>query len=188
MIGMSSLSSTNWWLLVLRGVLAVIFGIMAFIWPGLSLAVLILLFGAYVFVDGIFAVGAALTRVGRQPRWWAMLLEGILGIIAGIVTFFWPGITALALLTIIGVWAIIGGVFEIAAAIQLRQQIDNEWMLVLSGALSILFGLFVLIFPGAGALSLIWLIASYALVFGILLIAVGIRMRTELPSRPHLAA
>ncbi|MBN9389821.1 MAG: HdeD family acid-resistance protein [Chloroflexi bacterium] len=178
MIGMNSLSTTNWWVLVLRGVLAVIFAFITFVWPGISLAALILLFGAYSLVDGIFAVVASLQRVGRQPRWWAMLLEGILGIIAGIVTFFWPGITALVLLIIIGVWAVMGGVFEIAAAIELRKQIENEWMLVLSGVFSIIFGLIVLIFPGAGALSLLWLIASYALIFGILLISLGVRMRS----------
>jgi uncharacterized membrane protein HdeD (DUF308 family) len=167
-----------WWLLVLRGVLAVLFAILAWVWPGLTLAALVILFGAYALVDGIFAVVAALQRMGKQERWWAMLIEGLLGIAAGIVTFLWPGITALALVAIIGAWAVVTGVLEIVAAIQLRQAIDNEWLLGISGLLSVVFGLLLLIFPGAGALSLVWIIAGYAFVFGILLIALGFRMRS----------
>lgn len=172
------LSPRNWWLLVLRGVLAVLFAIMAFIWPDLTLAALVLLFGAYAFVDGVFAVVASLERIGKQDRWWALLLQGLLGIGAGIVTFFWPGITALALLAIIGFWAILTGVMQIIAAVQLRREIDNEWLLGASGVLSVLFGLLVLIFPGAGALSVVWIIASYAMIYGVLLIVVGLRLRS----------
>jgi uncharacterized membrane protein HdeD (DUF308 family) len=167
-----------WWLLVLRGVLAVLFGILAWLWPGLTLTALVILFGAYAFVDGLFAVGAALQRIGKQERWWAMLIEGLLGIAVGIVTFFWPGITALALVAIIGAWAVVTGVLEIVAAIQLRQEIDNEWLLGISGLLSVIFGVLVLVFPGAGALSLVWIIAAYAFAFGILFIALGFRMRS----------
>jgi uncharacterized membrane protein HdeD (DUF308 family) len=167
----------NWWLFVLRGVLAIIFAVLAFVWPDLAVGAFVILFGAYALVDGAFAVVAALQRIGKQERWWALLLEGLLGIAAGIVTFVWPDITALVLLTIIGVWAIFTGVLEIVAAIELRKQIDNEWMLGIGGALSILFGLLVIIFPGAGAISLVWLIASYALVFGVLLIGLGLRLR-----------
>lgn len=172
------LSPRNWWLLVLRGVLAVLFAIMAFIWPDLTLAALVLLFGAYAFVDGVFAVVASLERIGKQDRWWALLLQGLLGIGAGIVTFFWPGITALALLAIIGFWAILTGVMQIIAAVQLRREIDNEWLLGASGVLSVLFDLLVLIFPGAGALSVVWIIASYAMIYGVLLIVVGLRLRS----------
>ena len=176
----------NWWLLVLRGVLAVLFAVLAFLWPGLTVAALVILFGAYAFVDGVFAVIAALQRIGKQDRWWAMLIEGILGIGAGIITFLWPGVTALVLLTIIGVWAIFTGVMEIMAAIQLRREIDNEWLLGIGGALSVLFGLLVIFFPGAGALSLVWLIAVYAFAFGILLIGLGLRLRTwQQPTRMH---
>jgi uncharacterized membrane protein HdeD (DUF308 family) len=161
----------------LRGVLAILFAFLAFLWPGLAVGAFVILFGAYALVDGVLAVVAALQRIGRQERWWALLIEGLLGIGAGIVTFLWPGITALLLLTFIGVWAIFTGVLEIAAAIELRKQIENEWMLGIGGALSVLFGLLVIIFPGAGAISLVWLIASYAFLFGILLIALGVRLR-----------
>ena len=171
----------NWWLLVLRGALAVIFAILAFLWPGLAIEALVLLFGAFALVDGVFAVVASLQRIGKQERWWAMLLEGLLSIAAGIVAFVWPGITVFVLLTIIGFWAIFTGVMEVIAAIQLRQVIENEWLLGLTGVLSIVFGLLVIIFPGAGALSLIWLIASYAFVIGILFIVLGFKLRSWQP-------
>jgi uncharacterized membrane protein HdeD (DUF308 family) len=171
-------TARNWWLLVLKGAAAVLFAMLSFFWPGLTVAALVILFGAYAFVDGVFAVIAAFERIGKQERWWALLIEGILGIGAGVITFVWPGITALLLLTFIGVWAVLTGAMEIAAAIQLRKEIENEWLLALGGVLSVLFGLVVLIFPGAGAISLVWLIASYALVFGIVLIVLGFRIRS----------
>jgi uncharacterized membrane protein HdeD (DUF308 family) len=150
---------------------------LTFFWPGASILALVLLFGAYALVDGAFAVAASLQRIGKQERWWALLIEGLLGIAAGIVTFLWPDITALVLVYIIGAWAILTGVFEIVAAIQLRREIEGEWLLGLSGVLSVLFGLMLLIFPGSGAIALVWLIASYAFVIGILLIILGFRMR-----------
>jgi uncharacterized membrane protein HdeD (DUF308 family) len=151
---------------------------LSFFWPGLTVAALVILFGAYSLVDGIFAVVAAFERIGKQERWWALLIVGILGIGTGIITFVWPGITALVLLTFIGVWAVLTGVMEVVAAIQLRKEMENEWLLAIGGLLSVLFGLFVLIFPGAGAISLVWLIASYAFVFGIVLIILGFRIRS----------
>jgi uncharacterized membrane protein HdeD (DUF308 family) len=181
MDAMVVVAARNWWLLVLRGVLAVIFAVLTFLWPASAIAAFALLFGAYAFVDGVFAVVAALERIGRQERWGAMLIEGLLGIAAGIITFFWPGITALLLVYFIGAWAVVTGVFEIVAAIQLRREIENEWLLAVTGVLSVLFGLFVFIFPGAGALSLALVIAAYAFVFGILLIAVGLRLRNLQP-------
>jgi uncharacterized membrane protein HdeD (DUF308 family) len=168
---------SKWWLFALRGLLAVIFGILAFVWPGLTLQALVLLFGAYALVDGIFAVTAGIVSIGSFRRWWAVLLEGMAGIIVGLTAFFWPNITGLVFLYFIAAWAVVTGVFEIVAAIQLRSVISGEWRMVLSGILSILFGVLLFVFPGAGALSLVWLIGFYAIVFGITLIVFAFRLR-----------
>lgn len=166
----------NWWVVVLRGMLAIVFGVLTLVWPGIALEVLVLLFGAYALVDGVFAVIAALSNTAGAQRWW-VLLEGIVGIAAGVIAFIWPGITVFALLYVIAAWAVITGIFEIMTAIEQRRVIDNEWLLVISGILSVVFGVFIALFPGAGALSVIWLIGFYAMVFGILFIALGVRMR-----------
>lgn len=174
---MISMLARNWWLLALRGVFSIIFGILAFAWPGLTLLVLIYLFGAYVLVDGIFAVIAGISSYGRNERWWAMLLEGVLGIIVGVLAFIWPITTGLVLLYFIAAWAIVTGIFEIVAAIQLRRVITGEWFMILSGVLSIIFGVLLVIFPRAGALGLTWLIGAYAILFGILFIILAFRLR-----------
>ncbi|HKP53953.1 MAG TPA: HdeD family acid-resistance protein [Chloroflexia bacterium] len=178
MIDVVTVSARNWWLFVLRGALAVLFAMLALFWPSLAIEALVLLFGAYALVDGVFAVAAGLERIGKQKYWWALVIQGLLGIATGIITFLWPGITALVLLTFIGVWATITGVMEVVAAVQLRKEIEDEWLLGISGVVSVLFGLYVLIFPGLGALSLIWLIATYAFIIGILLIILGFRLRS----------
>jgi uncharacterized membrane protein HdeD (DUF308 family) len=168
----------NWKLLALRGLCAIIFGILAFVWPGVTLGVLVLLYGAYALIDGVLAIVAALSK--RQESglpWWALLLEGLLGIGAGIVAFVWPGITALFLLFLIAGWAIVTGVFEIIAAIRLRKEIEGELWLALSGALSIIFGLLLIVRPGAGALTVVWLIGAYAIFFGIFLLALAFRLK-----------
>lgn len=170
--------SQHWWSFVLRGALAILFGVLAFLLPGLTLEALVLLFGAYAIVDGAFAIWAVISgEVPRGQRWWALLLEGMLGIVAGLIALFLPAITALALVYVIAAWAIVTGAFEVGAAIRLRREIQGEWLLALSGVLSIVFGAVIAIFPGAGALAIVWLIASYAVVFGIVLIALGIRLR-----------
>jgi uncharacterized membrane protein HdeD (DUF308 family) len=166
-----------WWLVALRGALAILFGILAFIWPGLTVAVLVLLFGAYALVDGLFAIGGTISAMRNHRRWWPLLVEAVLGIGIGVATFLWPGVTALALLYLIAAWAIATGVFEIIAAIELRKAISGEWFLILAGVLSVVFGLLLIVFPGAGALAVIWLIAAYALVFGVLLLILGFRLR-----------
>src|SRR4051794_34974783 len=130
----------NWWALALRGLFAVLFGIAAFAWPGITLGALVLLYGAYAFVDGVFAIAAALAGRTEGLPWWALLLEGVFGIAAGVIAFAWPGITALALLFLISAWAVVTGVFEIVAAVRLRKEIRGEWLLALSGVLSVLFG------------------------------------------------
>ena len=167
----------SWWMILLRGILAILFGIAAFIWPGLTIEVLVLLFGAYALVDGIFAVIAGISVRKQEERWWMMILEGLAGIILGVMTFLWPDITALVLLYFIAAWSIMTGAFEIAAAIRLRKEIEGEWMLGLAGIASIIFGILLVILPGPGALALIWLIGADALVFGILLLALAFRLR-----------
>jgi uncharacterized membrane protein HdeD (DUF308 family) len=168
----------NWWLLLLRGIAAIIFGILAFAWPGITLLSLVILYGAYALVDGVLSIAAAIGGGGgaATPRWW-LIVVGLLGIAAGLLTFFWPQITALVLLMFIGAWALIHGVFEIIGAIRLRKEIDNEWMLILSGALSVIFGAAMLIMPGAGALALIWVIGAYSIIFGILFIGFAFRLK-----------
>lgn len=173
--------SRNWWVFLLRGILAVIFGILAFIWPGTTLLTLIILFGAYALVDGIFAIIAGVAGYGTTERWWAEVIEGVLGMVIGLMTLLWPGATALVVLYFIAAWAIVTGILEIAAAIQMRRYISGEWLLFLSGAVSVLFGVLLFIFPGAGALSLIAFIGAFAILFGILLIVLALRLR----SLPH---
>src|SRR5947207_4963016 len=146
----------NWWALGLRGLAAVIFGLLAYFWPGLVLPVLVIIFGAYALVDGVFAVIAAVSGSRGRGMRWLVLLEGIAGIAIGIISIIWPGITALALLYFIAAWAIITGIFEIMAAVELRREITNEWFLILSGALSVVFGVLLLLFPGEGALAVVW--------------------------------
>jgi uncharacterized membrane protein HdeD (DUF308 family) len=168
----------NWWLVLLRGIAAIIFGLLAFVWPGLTLLTLVLLYGAFALVDGILAVIAAIKGGAAAPRWW-LALVGIAGIIAGALTFVWPGITALVLLFFIAGWAIAIGVFEIVGAIRLRKEIDNEWLLIAGGVLSVLFGVAILVMPGAGALALVWMIGTYAIIYGIILVMFALRLRKQ---------
>lgn len=166
----------NWWMLVLRGVLAVIFGVLALILPGAALISLVLLFGIYAAVDGIANLAAAFNM--RDNRWWNVL-EGVVGILAGVVAFFNPALTGLALTLLIGAWAILTGIFEVVAAVRLRREIENEWWLAIGGVLSVIFGVLVFLSPLAGALAIAWLVGVYAILFGGTLIAVGLRFRGE---------
>jgi len=174
----------NWWVVALRGVFAIVFGILAFLWPAIALVTLVLLFGIYALADGICAVITAVTHRIGVPRWWG-LFAGIISIIAGILVFTWPGITAMALLYLIAAWAIVTGIFEIFAAVELRRELSHEWLLILSGIVSVAFGVLVTANPGAGALSIIWLISLYAVIMGVLLVVLGIRLHswaTRFPS------
>jgi uncharacterized membrane protein HdeD (DUF308 family) len=163
--------ANHWWVLLLRGIAAVLFGFLAFVWPGLTLVALVFLFGAYALVDGITAL-----FVGGRARAWWMVFAGVLGIIAGVLTFIFPGITAVWLLILIASWAIVRGLFEIVAAIKLRKELMNEWMLILGGVSSIIFGVLLILNPVAGALAMVWLIGAYALVFGIMMIVLAVRL------------
>ena len=166
-----------WWLVLLRGIAAILFGVLAWTWPGVTLLTLALLWGAYALVDGIAALwGGWQAKDGGKPMWQVVVI-GLLGIAVGIFTFVSPALTAIALLILIAVWAIANGVFEIAAAIRLRKEIANEWLLILSGAVSILFGGWLIYNPGAGALALIWLIGAFAIAYGVLLVALAVRLR-----------
>jgi uncharacterized membrane protein HdeD (DUF308 family) len=167
----------GWWLLVLRGVCAVLFGILAFAWPGITLVALVYLFGAYALVNGIFTLGLSIRAPKGTPGIGMLLLLGLLGVAAGILTFVYPGNTALSLLWIIAFWAIFTGVLEIAAAIRLRREMTNEWLLILSGALSVVFGVLVILKPGAGALSILWLIGVYAILFGVMMLTLAFKMK-----------
>jgi uncharacterized membrane protein HdeD (DUF308 family) len=168
--------SRNWWAVMLRGLAGILFGLITFFAPAVSLAALVLLFGAYAFADGVLSIVAAVRRRGAD-RWGLLLLEGIVGIAAGVLTLLWPGITALALLYVIAAWALVTGAFEIAAAIRLRRVITGEWLLALSGIFSIALGVLLVLFPGAGALAVVIWIGAYAFVFGVLLFALGLRLR-----------
>jgi uncharacterized membrane protein HdeD (DUF308 family) len=171
----------NWWLLLLRGIAAIIFGVLAFAWPGVTLLTLILFYGAFALVDGVLAIVAAITGGAPGPRWW-LAIVGLLGIAAGLLTFLMPGLSALVLLFFIAGWAIATGVFQIIGAIQLRKEIDNEWLLILGGIISVLFGIGVMLAPGAGAVALIWVIGAYAIVIGVLFVALALRLKKHVHS------
>ena len=167
----------KWWLLLLNGVCAIGFGVLAIAWPGLTLIFLVTLYGVYCIIDGVTALMAARARNEAGKPWGWMVFVGIASIAAGVAAFVWPGLTALVLLTLIAAWAIVRGVFEIVAAIELRKRIDNEWMLILAGTISVLFGAALLVWPGAGALALVVWIAAFAIVHGVLLTMLAFKVR-----------
>jgi uncharacterized membrane protein HdeD (DUF308 family) len=175
---MLSSITRNWWVSALRGTLAVVFGVAAFAWPGMTFEVLVLLFGAYAFVDGVLLLIFALWAASAGRRWWPLVLGGLLGLATGVLTFAQPQAIALALVYVVGAWAIAVGILTIVAAIQLRQIITTEWLMGLSGALSIVFGALVIAQPRAGALTLVFLFGFYAIVAGIAQIGLGVRLRS----------
>ena len=171
----------NWWLILLRGICAVLFGVLTFIWPGVTLLTLVLLYGAYALVDGVLAIWAAMVVGKTDARWW-LLIVGLLGIAVGLVTLLMPGVTALILLLFIAAWAIAIGVMQIIGAVRLRKEIDNEWMLIASGVLSVLFGVILVVQPQAGALGLLFVIGIYAVIYGVMLISLALRLRKHSPA------
>jgi uncharacterized membrane protein HdeD (DUF308 family) len=174
---MLSIFARYWWTFLLRGILAVLFGLATFFWPAITVAALVLLFGAYALADGFLTLVAAIRGRAWIDRWWLYLLGGLAGIGTGILTFFYPGMTAMVLLMFIAAWAIVTGILEIAAAIRLRKEIEGEWALGLAGLASVLFGIILVLRPGAGALAVVWLIGAFAIAFGILLIVLAFRFR-----------
>jgi uncharacterized membrane protein HdeD (DUF308 family) len=164
-------------LLIIRGIVGIIFGVAAFAWPGATIAALVVIFGAYAIVDGLMNLVMGVSRTPAHRRSWATALQGVAGIAAGMLTFLWPAITALALVSFIGAWAMVTGVLEITAAIGLRKVIKGEWMLALSGLMSLLFGVLVLAFPGAGAIGIAWVLGAYAVAAGLVLVSLGARLR-----------
>ena len=170
--------SRHWWSVTFRGALAVVFGVVAWIWPDITLHALVLLYGFYALVDGLLALAALLlggSLVSGRRGW--LVVEGVAGIAAGVIAFLWPGITALVLLYLIAAWAIATGVLEVAVAIWLRRELRGEWLLALGGVVSVAFGVFLVVRPGDGAVAVVWLIGLFAILFGMALVGLGLRLR-----------
>ena len=170
--------ASNWWAVVIRGVAAILFGILTFVFPPAAVASLVLLFGAWALVDGVFNLVAAFRAPKEGKRWGSLALEGIVGILAGLVAFFFTGLTAIALVMLVASWSLVTGILEIVAAIRLRKQIEHEWFLGLMGLLSVLFGIALFLAPAMGAIVLALWIGGYAIAFGALLVALGIKLRS----------
>ncbi len=170
----------NWWALALRGLVAILFGLFALLRPGLALATLVLLFGAYALFDGIFAIVAGVRAAERHERWGPMAIEGVAGIVAAAIAFFSPALTVLALLYLVSVWAAFTGALRIVAAIRLRRHVEGEWVLLVNGVLSVLFALLVVLRPALALVTLAWLIGGYALLFGVMALGLALHLRRGL--------
>ena len=184
---MLPLLARNWWAVALRGVVAILFGILAIAVPGVTLGVLILLWGIYAVVDGILAIVSGVRAARRNERWGVLIVEGVADIIAGVIAVFLPVAAAIAFIYLFAVWAFITGIIELAAAIRLRREIAGEWLLGLTGVLSILLGIYVAVFPGIGLLGLIWAIGVYAIVIGIMMLVLSFRLRRITTDQTQLA-
>lgn len=180
MNAMNESLARSWWIYALRGVLAILFGVFAIMWPGLTLLSLVALFAAYALISGVISVVGAIRMRKRDDDWWLPLLLGLVSIGAGVIAIAHPSLTALVLVLVIGANALITGVLDVATAIRLRKTIRNEWLMILSGAASIVFGILVFLFPAAGALALVWLISIYALVTGLLMLVLALRLRARI--------
>jgi len=167
----------NWWAVLLRGCLAILFALVAFFAPGATIAALALLFGVYALVDGVFALTAAIIALRQHHSWWLLLLEGVIGTLVGISTFLAPLTTAFALLMIVAFWAIMTGLLQIVAAIRLRRELEGEWLLAMGGVISVLLGILLLFEPQAGLIAWSWMIGSYAFIYGVTLLTLGWRLR-----------
>lgn len=169
--------ANNWWLLLLRGLAAIAFGVLAWMWPGITLVVLLMFYAAYALVEGVAALFLGFSGREGHKIWWQMIVIGLLGIGAAVVTVLWPRLTAVILLLFIATWAILHGALEIAAAIRLRKEIHGEWMLALSGILAIIFGLLLFMRPGVGILTMVWLVGVFAVATGILQVVLSLKLR-----------
>jgi uncharacterized membrane protein HdeD (DUF308 family) len=174
---MNDLMQRSWWVLAIRGAAALVFGILAIAWPGITLLVLVAFFAAYAFVSGVVYVVGAVRNRQSDKGWWMLLLLGLVAIAAGAIAVFNPAITALVLVLLMGANALVTGILDLAIAIRLRKEIRNEWMLVLTGIVSIVFGVLVFLFPGAGALAMVWMVSFYAVLTGVLLLTLAFRLR-----------
>jgi uncharacterized membrane protein HdeD (DUF308 family) len=174
---MKELLARSWWMLALQGLVAVLFGMLALLWPGLTLLWLVALFAAYAIISGAVALYGAVTNRTMDKGWWLILLLGLVSVAAGVLAIFYPDLTALALVLLMGVNALFTGALQIAVAVRVRKAVRNEWLLVLAGLASIVFGGFVLAFPGAGALALVWLVSFYAVLSGVLLLSLAFRVK-----------
>lgn len=166
-----------WWVFLVRGIFAFLFGLSAFMWPGLTIALLIIMFGAYSLADGTVGIVRAFGCRGSDDRWWLVLIQGLAGVGVGLITFFYPGVTAMVLLIFIAAWAITTGIVEIVAAIRLRTEIEGEWVLALGGVLSVIFGVLLLARPGTGAMAMIWVIGAYAIAFSFILVVLAFKLK-----------
>lgn len=179
-----SVLHTNWWVLGLRGFTAVVFGLVTFLVPGLTLLVLVTWFGVYCLFNGVLTLVAAFRRSRHQPRWWALVLEGITSLLAGGLALVWPGITLLLVLSLIAFWAIVTGGLQMVTAVRLRKQLQGEWMLFGSGLLSVVFGVLLLLAPVTGVLVVSWWVGGYAFVAGIMLCVLAFRLRRAASGAP----
>jgi uncharacterized membrane protein HdeD (DUF308 family) len=177
-IVVDQLLKKSWWMLALRGVAAILFGILALIWPNLTLLVLVAFFAAYAFITAGASIYAAVQNRKTDKGWWLILLLGLVAFAAGVLAIIYPAVTALVLVLLMGANALVSGVLDVAVALRLRKAIRNEWLLILTGVISMVFGVLVMIFPGAGALAMVWLVSFYAVLTGVLLLALAIRMRS----------
>lgn len=174
---MSVMFRRNWWALLLRGLAAIVFGVLTWLQPAASAAALVLVFGVYVLVDGVLAIFSAFQSRKESSHWWVVLIWGLISAVVGLLMLFQPAITALVMTIYIGVWALMTGVMEVVAAIRLRKEIQGEWLLILGGLISVLFGIFVLMQPAAGMMAMLWALATYAVVFGALMVVLAFKVK-----------
>jgi uncharacterized membrane protein HdeD (DUF308 family) len=175
---LADLYKNAWWMLLIRGVLLVLFGILAVSWPGLALYTFIVFFGAFALVHGILSILGSIMNRRDNEDWWLVLLEGIVSIIIGVMTVVWPGLTGLVLAYFIAAWAVVMGILKIYGAIKLRKAIEGELLLIIAGIISVVFGIFIFARPLAGALAIAWIIGIYAIVFGLLSIVLSFRIKS----------
>ena len=180
---MSSVLCRNWWAFAIRGVLGVLFGLIAFLLPGITMLSLVILFAAYMLVDGVFAIIAAVRAARQNERWGLLTLEGVVNIATGVIAYLWPGLTLVAFVLLVAVWALITGALMLAAAFRLRAD-HGRWWLALGGIASLAYGALLVVAPLIGALVLTWWIGAYAIVFGISLLILGFQLRSHKDDRP----
>jgi uncharacterized membrane protein HdeD (DUF308 family) len=183
---LSSLLAQNWWAFAIRGVIGIIFGLIAIFQPGVTMLSLVLAFSAYAFVDGVFAIIASVRAARQHEKWGLLVLEGIVSIIAAIIAFLWPGITVLSFVLLVGTWAVLSGGLMLSAALRLDSD-HGRWWLALGGLASVIYGALLIFAPFAGALVLTWWLGAYAIVFGFALIAVAIKLRARRSEQPRSA-